>query len=1034
MGAANNGGTVAIDPGSDDTMAATPHSDATLPSGVTTVLPDHDGLLKVDPDHYVDRIEITRGGMGRILAARDRRLRRKVAIKEMRAQSPEMRARFEREVLLTARLQHPSIVGIHEAGRWPSGEPFYAMRLVPGHSLDQVVAKAGSLDERIALLPHVLAVADALAYAHQERVIHRDLKPHNVLVGEFGETVVIDWGLAKELGSGPDEVGGRGDRVNDADVAATEVGDVLGTPAYMPPEQAEGAAVDERADVYAIGAILYHLLSGRSPYTGASGHGVLEAVKQGPPTPLAERQPGVPPDLLAIIDRSMARSADDRYVTARELAADLRRFQSGQLVGAHRYSTAQLVRRWLRRHRTAVSVGAIAVVALTVVGALSLRRILREEQRADNERRTALIHRANAEELMSFMLGDLREKLEPVGKLELLGAVALKARDYYASRPDTGEASDRGKLAQARQNVGLVLAAQGDPQGALMEYRAALALREQLVAEDRDNRAWQRDLSTTHIVIGETLQQRLDDPQGGLAAYRTALAIRERLAAMDPSSTQAQRDLSVGHYRVGEALRGLGDVRGALAAYQADLEIAQRLAKQDPNNATWQRDLSVSHGNVASIHMATTDYGAALKEYAVVQAIVDGLAARDPSNQVWQHDAAWARVTRGYALILSGEADKALVELEDAKARLSRLIALDPSNAVYKVELADVQQAIGDGLVRREDLEGALKAQLDALALREKLAPDRSNPSWYRAIGAAHAKVGDVHWFKGDKVAALGEYRAALEIVKELAAGEPRNPVWQGELGANHSRVADVLLALGSIQPGLEEWRIAIRVAEYRSSLDPGNLAWRADVLGMRDKYGDALLRTNNPDAALAQFRELSIIAADGAKAAPNNPQWTHAEVVLQSKVADLFVARKDFSLAEAAITDALAAAKRHAEQEPTNPTWKIDVAVIHGKLGAVLEARGDSEGAVAANRAALAVLEKHVAASPDDVNAIHELAATHERIGTILLARSDRAGALQEYDLAAAALEKLLQKAPDNAAVRTELTKINAARASCCR
>ncbi len=173
-------------------MAATPHSDATLPASLAAAIPDHTGLVAVDPDHYVDRIEITRGGMGRILAARDRRLRRKVAIKEMRAHSPELRARFEREVLLTARLQHPSIVGIHEAGRWPSGEPFYAMRLVPGRSLDQVVTAAGSLAERIALLPHVLAVADALAYAHQERVIHRDLKPHNVLVGEFGETEVID--------------------------------------------------------------------------------------------------------------------------------------------------------------------------------------------------------------------------------------------------------------------------------------------------------------------------------------------------------------------------------------------------------------------------------------------------------------------------------------------------------------------------------------------------------------------------------------------------------------------------------------------------------------------------------------------------------------------------------------------------------------------------------------------------------------------------------------------------------------------------
>src|SRR4051812_8337629 len=144
--------------------------------------------------------------MGRIVSARDLRLNRTVAIKELRVQSPELRARFEREALLTARLEHPSIVSIHEAGRWPSGEPFYAMKLVPGRPLDEVIAGATTLAKRLALLPHVVAVADALAYAHQQRVIHRDLKPQNVLVGEFGETVVIDWGLAKDLSDTRQEI------------------------------------------------------------------------------------------------------------------------------------------------------------------------------------------------------------------------------------------------------------------------------------------------------------------------------------------------------------------------------------------------------------------------------------------------------------------------------------------------------------------------------------------------------------------------------------------------------------------------------------------------------------------------------------------------------------------------------------------------------------------------------------------------------------------------------------------------------------
>src|SRR3954470_11906539 len=189
-------------------------------------------LVVVDPSCYVDRIEIARGGMGRISRARDLRLDRIVALKELWVDQKDTRARLAREALLTARLSHPSIVSVHEAGRWPSGMPFYAMKLVPGRSLDRVIAERTTLAGRLALLPHILAVADALAYAHQQRVIHRDLKPHNVLVGEFGETVVIDWGLAKDLDdeerrepSGPHRI---------ADASATIDGAVIGTPAYMP--------------------------------------------------------------------------------------------------------------------------------------------------------------------------------------------------------------------------------------------------------------------------------------------------------------------------------------------------------------------------------------------------------------------------------------------------------------------------------------------------------------------------------------------------------------------------------------------------------------------------------------------------------------------------------------------------------------------------------------------------------------------------------------------------------------------------------
>ena len=385
--------------GTDDTVGATPGTDATQPApaqvdaladtqGGTGQAPRADPMSSPDSTtssaYRVGR-EIARGGMGRILTARDLRLERPVALKQLHPGAPsDLQRRFRREALLTARLQHPGIVPVYEAGRLPDGTPFYAMRMVAGRSLDLVIAEKHSVDERIGLLPAVIAIAEALAYAHSQRVIHRDLKPANVLAGAFGETVVIDWGLAKDLGDVTPEPAAEHPYRNDP--ALTSAGAVMGTPAYMPPEQAAGEVLDERADVYAIGAILYHLLAGRAPYRGKSVDDVLAAVEAGPPAPL---EPDVPRDLATIVSKAMARDKAARYPTAHELAADLVKFQTGQLVGAHRYSTWQLVRRWLRKHRGAVSVSAIALATLAVLGVLAIWRIVREQRESARQRDVA---------------------------------------------------------------------------------------------------------------------------------------------------------------------------------------------------------------------------------------------------------------------------------------------------------------------------------------------------------------------------------------------------------------------------------------------------------------------------------------------------------------------------------------------------------------------------------------------------------------------------------------------------------------------
>src|SRR5882757_7192881 len=191
--------TATLVPRSGAASAAPPTVSA--PSAPDPARPDPDevdNLAADDPDRYEQVSEHARGGLGRVVRAVDRRLGRTVAVKELLRHDPANEARFMREAMITARLEHPGIVPVHEAGRWPNGDPYYVMKLVEGRTLKELICETATVRERLGLLPHVIAVADAVGYAHSEGVIHRDLKPSNVIVGSFGETIVVDWGLARD--------------------------------------------------------------------------------------------------------------------------------------------------------------------------------------------------------------------------------------------------------------------------------------------------------------------------------------------------------------------------------------------------------------------------------------------------------------------------------------------------------------------------------------------------------------------------------------------------------------------------------------------------------------------------------------------------------------------------------------------------------------------------------------------------------------------------------------------------------------------
>lgn len=349
-------------------------------------------------DRYRIGKELGRGGMGRVVEAFDVQLGRTVALKEVLPKtSSGTHRRFAREIHITARLEHPAIVPLYDSGINNDGKPFYVMRRVSGQPLDELIARAKNLDDRLTLLPSLLAAIDAVGHAHDRGVIHRDLKPANILIGEHGETIVIDWGLAKVVGEVDEPADDEPDDADASDSLRTQVGSVFGTPGFMSPEQARGEALDLEGDVYALGAVLYQLLAGAPPVAGISATEVMDKTRTHDIKPLSETAPGAPRELVAIVDKAHAFDPSNRYPDAGALAEDVRRFLAGQLVAAHDYTNWQRLARFARRHRGALSVAALATVAGAVMAWIGVHRIVSERDgatearaEADAEKRDAL--------------------------------------------------------------------------------------------------------------------------------------------------------------------------------------------------------------------------------------------------------------------------------------------------------------------------------------------------------------------------------------------------------------------------------------------------------------------------------------------------------------------------------------------------------------------------------------------------------------------------------------------------------------------
>ncbi len=384
--------------------------------------------------------EVARGGMGVILKVWDSDLRRHLAMKVILDKTvPTTRseasvvARFLEEAQITGQLDHPSIVPVHELGLAVDGRVYFTMRLVRGRDLAKVFEDAWSgVDgwNTTRALGSLLRACEAVAFAHAKGVVHRDLKPANVMVGRFGEVYVMDWGLARVLGQ-PDRHDLRLDvdpsrasviATDRSDPAASDSplrtadGDIIGTPTYMAPEQALGrlAELNQAADVYSIGAMLYHLLARTPPYVQrdekTTANIVLSRLFVGSPEPLSKLAPDVAPELISICEKAMARKPADRYANMEELSDDLRAYLEDRVVRAHRTGAIVELRKWMKRNRVA-SAAILVAIALAVGGSSGIAIV----QARANERIGLLgqdIETRQAElEAASSKLNDTRNQL-----------------------------------------------------------------------------------------------------------------------------------------------------------------------------------------------------------------------------------------------------------------------------------------------------------------------------------------------------------------------------------------------------------------------------------------------------------------------------------------------------------------------------------------------------------------------------------------------------------------------------------------------
>ena len=698
-----------------------------------------------------------RGGIGRIWMATDAGLGREVALKELRPEkrsSRTARSRLLQEAWITGQLQHPGVVPVYELLRGDDDEPpFYTMRLVQGRTLSEAVrafhqklheGSAGPRDQH-ELLNAFVAVCHTVAYAHSRGVIHRDLKGSNVVLGRYGEVVLLDWGLAKLVGH-DDEPASAPVQPDPADVRdPTLQGKALGTPAYMAPEQAAGRLdqVDRRSDIFGLGAMLYEILTGRPPYADSDSTEELRRAREGRFEPPRRACPTAPRPLEAICLRAMAFDRDQRYPSATALADDIRSYLADEPVAVYREPVPARLGRWARRHRTAVAAAAVLLVATTVALAVTNVLVGRQRARADASLSTTL-----------YAIDRIYEQFNQDRLAWLPKSQALQLELY-------GEAGRLYARLQAENP--------GDP--VVLRHAGRAALR----------------LAAVHRFFG-----RLAAAEG---AYDQAVASFAQVARRGGADADLSFDLARAHggrgelYRIGGDPRADSELRRALECFGA----ADAAGVEHPE---LRRERA---GALNSLGVLRLNQGRRSEAVQAIERAV-GLLRLDPDP---------ARLPAAYqqglvmTLVNLGHLHRTGARPSDAEAALGEAVALAERLIERTAGRPDARHLLGlalhqRGMLRESDPDRRRRAEEDfarELRLFEALAQDYPDvPNYRREQARAAAALARVRDRAGGGAAAEGLLEQAEALAARLVRECPEVPGFRVEWGVALGNRAEMAL------------------------------------------------------------------------------------------------------------------------------------------------------------------------------------------------------------------------------------------------